>query len=298
MLERQMRSGMHLQRHRVGLIDHDARLRHQLLGAFQILCVAMVALSPVVALATPGPLDRRAFIPPTVLALGTLAQHLLWRRHKDRIVSHVIVGSLLVAMAAGILLNGILAPSSVIPMLCVLLAGYLLGREAAWKAGFASIALLVGGYLATRLGLVPRLVVPLGVWARVVAIQIVVSAGILALPLRGLLSGVRRIEQERAALDESVHALERHRARLTKEVARRTRDLERANSDLMVFSSVLSDELNPRLRSIQDLAEELKLSAPLSARQIDLLERIQEGTSRLDRELRKAFRTSRVDSSS
>lgn len=251
----------------------------------------MVAVSPVAALATPGPLDHRAFIPPVILASGTLAQHLLWRRHKDQIVSQVIVGSLLVAMAAGILLNGILAPSSVIPLLSVLLAGYLLGRETAWKVGIASVLLLVCGSIATRFGFLPRLVAPASVWARVVAIQIAVSAGILALPLRGLLSGVQRIEQEKAALEVSVHSLERHRAHLTREVARRTRDLELANTDLSVFSFVLSHDLKPPLRSIQDMSEALTATSSLTPRQVELLGQIQESASRLDRDLQKALRS-------
>ena len=291
MLDQDMSSGT--RKRQVGLIDHDARLRHQLLGAFQVLCAAMVAVSPVVALATPGPMDRRAFIPSFVLALGTLAQHLLWRRHKDRIVSHVIVGSMFLALIAGTLLNGIRAPSVAIPLLDVLLAGYLLGRELAWGVGVASILVLLGGYIATRLGYLPAPVAPESVWSRVVAIQITVSAGILALPLRGLLSGVQRIAREKAALEESVNSLERLRGHLTREVARRTKDLELANSNLSIFASVLSHDLKTPLRAIQGMADELKATSTLDAAQTRLLEQIQSGSGELEENLQKALQNTR-----
>lgn len=287
-----MQSGM--PRHQVGLIDHDAKLRHQLLGAFQILCGGMVAVASAIAFVTPGPLDRRSLIPPIVLALGTLVQHLLWRRHLDKIVSFVTVGSLFLAMITGTLLNGIEAPSAVIPLLSVLIAGYLLGRGYAWKTGMALILVLLGGIIATRLGYLPTIVAPEGVWSRIIAIQIVVSAGILAIPLRGLLSGVQRIDQEKAALEESVHSLERHRRHLTEEIARRTRDLELANSDLSVFSSVLSHDLKVPLRSIQGLAETLKSTSALTSPQTELLERILERSAQLDRDLQKAISNTRA----
>lgn len=280
-----------------GLVDHDARLRHQLLGAFQILCASMVPLTPLVALATPGPLDRRVFIPTAVLALGTLAQHLLWRMRKDRIVSRVIVASLVSAMAVGMFVNGVRAPSSVIPLLAVLLAGYLLGRKSAWRVGCASLLLLAAGTFADRLGWLPAPLAPEGVWTRVVAIQIAVSAGILAIPLRGLLSGVERIDREKAALEASVESLERHRNRLTREIARRTRDLELANSDLSVFSFVLSHDLRTPLRTIRGMAEALRSSPDLTAAQRDLLDRIAVGSTRLDRDLQTALENAPPDRS-
>jgi signal transduction histidine kinase len=291
-----MRSGT--RNRQVGLIDHDARLRHQLLGVFQILCLAMVAVTPLAALASSGPLDRRAFIPPAVIASGTLVQHLLWRRHKDRIVSFVLTGSLFLALIAGTLLNGIRAPSTVIPVLSILLGGYLLGREFAWKVGIASLFVLLGGYIAARFGRLPSLVAPVGVWSRVVAIQIAVSAGILALPLRGLLSGVRQIEREKAALEESVDSLERLRKILTKDVARRTRDLELANADLSIFTSVLSHDLDTPLRSIQGATEALgSTPASLTTEQTELLERIRAGSARLEEDLRRAIRNTHADRS-
>ena len=285
-------------RHRpLGLVDHDARLRHGLLGAFQVLCVGMVAASPLAALASPGPLDWRAFIPPVVLAIGTAVQFVLWRRHKDRIVSIAIIVSLLVAMAVGTALNGILAPSVCIPLLALLLAGYLLGRVAAWIAGGFSLAILCAGWAATRWGWLPQLHPPLVVWARVVAIQTAVSAAILAIPLRGLLSGIRRIEMERRGLDESTLSLERHRSHLGREVVRRTRELELANADLAAFSYALSHDLEEPLRSLRLQAKTVEQAGALTEQQRGLLRKILEESNSLENSLQEAIQLSRTEGS-
>jgi len=114
----------------------------------------------------------------------------------------------------------------------------------------------------------------------------------LIIPLHGLLSGVRLIEQEKAALELSILRLEEKQSLLAREVKTRTRELELANSDLKAFSSALSHDLRTPLRSIQTHAATLE-SADLSSHQKQLLARIQMGVAKLESDIKETLRHTR-----
>lgn len=276
-----------------GIVDHDSDLRHSLLGAFQVLCVILLAGGTVATLALRTPETPRSFVPPSVLVIGTLVQYALWRKRKDIIAAHAWVWTLMFVTVVGTVVNGLRSPAAFTPLLTILTAGYLLGKRAAWRVSVASLVLLVSVYAASKWGWLASLHPPVSVWARVLVIQMLASTASLAIPLRGLLSGVSIIESEKQALGHSVAALENRTLQLAEEVARRTRELEMANSDLATFSFSLSHDLQTPLRSIQGFAKALEEAPDLSDRQKELLDRIRIGSGHLETGIRHILANAR-----
>ena len=274
-------------RRHFGIVDHDSELRHSLLGAFQILCLVMLVGSTVATLAMPRSEAPRSFVAPGVLLVGALVQHILWRKRKDVVVAHAWVWTLMLVTVVGTFVNGLRSPAAITPLLTIVTTGYLLGKRAALRVSIASLVFLAGVYLATKWGWLATPTPPATVWARVLIVQMLVSTASLAIPLRGLLSGVALIETEKEALGRSVTDLEHRSAHLAQEVVRRTRELEMANSDLATFSFSLSHDLQTPLRSIQGFARNLESTPGLSLRQKDLLDRIRHGSARLDSDIRQ-----------
>ncbi len=275
-----------------GLVDHDADLRHDLLGAYLVSCILVNVVSIVVFFLDSQAIRLNGLVPPLVLTLGTAIQYLLWRQRKDRIFSIVLIATFLAMFMAGTLANGILSPATPLPILTVVLGGYLLGTKIAYRVGIAALAFLFLAYLATRLGLLSHPNPPSSVWARVLVTLILASGCVLIIPLRGLLSGVRLIEQEKAALELSILRLQEKQSLLAREVRHRTRELELANSDLDAFSSALSHDLRTPLRSIQTHASTLETAA-LSSHQKQLLARIQLGVAKLESDIKETLRHTR-----
>lgn len=290
----------HPQKHDFGLIDHDAKLRHSLLGAFQIQVLCLVGIGSIVSLITSGhgPFDQRSIVPPIVLIAGNIVQYFLWRKRKDTVVAYAVVGSLFLVMAVGTLFNGLLAPAVFVPLLTIIGAGYLLGSRTAWLMGVASLAFLLFAYIGHKLGVIHAQTPPAAIWARIVGVQLVASAFSLAIPLRGLLSGVRLIDQEKSALERSLIELEGRRAILSREVDQRTHELEQANADLAAFSYSLSHDLETPLRSIQGFAQTLESNPNLTQRQKMLLAKISLGSSELETDIRRILQNSRGESES
>ena len=275
-----------------GLVDHDADLRHNLLGAYLVSTVVLNLGSIVLFFLDSNPLRLNGLVPPVVLTVGTAIQYLLWRQRKDRVFSIVLIATFFLMFVAGTLANGILSPATPMPILMVILSGYLLGTKIAYRVGIASLAFLFLAYFATRLGLLSHPNPPSYVWARVLATLIFVSGCALIIPLRGLLSGVKLIKQEKAALELSILRLEEKQTLLAREVRHRTRELELANSDLNAFSSALSHDLRTPLRSIQTHASALE-TAELSSHQKQLLARIQMGVAKLESDIKETLRHAR-----
>ncbi|HQF54383.1 MAG TPA: histidine kinase dimerization/phospho-acceptor domain-containing protein [Fibrobacteria bacterium] len=275
-----------------GLVDHDADLRHSLLGAYLVCTVVLNFGSIVLFFLDPNPIRLSGLVPPIVLTVGTAIQYLLWRQRKDRVFSIVLIATFFWMFVGGTLANGILSPATPIPILMVVLSGYLLGTKIAYRVGIVSLAFLFLAYFATRMDLLPHPNPPSSVWARVLVTLIFVSGCALIIPLHGLLSGVRLIEQEKAALELSILRLEEKQSLLAREVKTRTRELELANSDLKAFSSALSHDLRTPLRSIQTHAATLE-SADLSSHQKQLLARIQMGVAKLESDIKETLRHTR-----
>lgn len=275
-----------------GLVDHDADLRHSLLGTYLVSCVLVNVASIAIFFLDSNPIRLNGLVPPIVLTIGTAIQYLLWRQRKDRVFSIVLIATFFLMFVAGTLANGILSPATPMPILTVIIGGYLLGTKIAYRAGIVSLVFLLLAYLATHFGLLPHPNPPSSVWARVLVTQIFVSGCALIIPLRGLLSGVKLIEQEKAALELSILRLEEKQSLLAREVKHRTRELELANSDLNAFSSALSHDLRTPLRSIQTHATTLE-TADLSSHQKQLLARIQMGVAKLESDIKETLRHTR-----
>jgi len=145
-----------------------------------------------------------------------------------------------------------------------------------------SIAVLTGIYGATKFGWLAAMEPPPVVWARVIAIQFAASATNLLLPLRGLFSGVKLIEREKTALEQSINQLNLKREELALEVDRRTHELETANSDLAGFAYTLSNDLRAPLSSIDSYTRQLSATDGLGEHQKALVQRLRELSSSLD----------------
>lgn len=277
-----------------GLVDHDAKLRHRLLGAYLVVTTISLLVTTALFLAKPGTLRWNEFVPPMVLIVGGSIQFVLWYRHMDRVFSYMVVVTFLGMYAAGTMVNGILSPATPIPILMVIFAGYLLGRKVAWRVGILSMVLLAFFYAATRMRAIPTLVPPDMIWTRVLIINIVVSTGILLIPLRGLISALRILDQEKAALELSILRLEERRTQLSRTVQDRTRELELANSDLATFSQALSLDLRAPMSSIHSHAGALD-SGDLDVHQKELLARIHLGIAKLESDIRKTLDKTRTE---
>ena len=276
-----------------GLVDHDSRLRHSLLGILLSLTLVLVCGPVVYQLLRPGSLDLRSAIPSLVLVVGILFQFQLWRQQKDTLVAWMTVSTLVFVTTIGSMVNGLRAPSTIGPMLTVIATGYLLGKRAAWIIGTTSISVLAGVYGATKIGWLAAIEPPPVVWARVIAIQLSASATNLLLPLRGLLSGIKLIESEKVALEGSLNKLDQQRIDLAQEVERRTRELETANSDLAGFAYTLSNDLRAPLSSIDSYTRQLAATDGLGPHQKALVHRLRELSSSLDLDIDTAVHQAR-----
>ncbi|MEN9308060.1 MAG: hypothetical protein RL173_1992 [Fibrobacterota bacterium] len=276
-----------------GVVDHDTRLRHSLLGAILTMTMILVCASALFVLTGPEAFDHRATIPPLVMFFGILIQFQLWRMEKDTILAWTVVCTLTMATFVGSLVNGLRAPSTIGPLLTVLVTGYLLGKRAAWIVGSLSIAFLTAVYVANKLEWLGPIEPPSVVWARVIAIQLIASATTLLIPLRGLFSGIKLIGNEKIALEESMHKLDLQRVELAQEVERRTRELETANSDLAGFAYTLSNDLRAPLSSIDSYTRQLAATDGLGTRQKALVQRLRELSSSLDLDIDTAVHQAR-----
>ncbi len=279
-----------------GIIDHDAQLRHSLLGAYQLTTLFILCLSTLVSFLSSGggKIDPRTLIPVFVIVIANVVQYLLWRKRKDSVVAYVLVGGFFLVSVIGTLHNGILAPSVVVPLMVTIMSGYLLGSRFAWRVGLASLAFLFVAFIAAKSGHIPRVSPPSAIWARVVGIQVIASLFSLTIPFRGLVSSVKLIDQERSALERSMAELEGRKELLSKEVEQRTHDLARANSDLAAFSYSLSHDLETPLRSIQGYVLNLESNPNLDPRQKSLLEKIKARSQALDLDIRQILLNSRA----
>jgi len=277
-----------------GLVDHDTRLRHSLLGALLFITMCLICAPTLYLLLQPGPLDLRAAIPSLLLFVGMLVQFQLWRLEKDELVAWVVVVMLTTVTIVGSTVNGLRAPSTIGPLLTVMATGYLLGKRAAWIVGTILLTSLLGIYMATKWGLLATIQPPQAVLARVIAIQLVSSATTLLIPLRGLFSGVKLIEQEKIALEQSMIRLDQQRTLLAQEVENRTRELETANSDLAGFAYTLSNDLRAPLRSIESYIRLLDATEGLDPRQRRLVQRIHELSASLDLDIDTAVYQAKI----
>jgi len=277
-----------------GLVDHDTRLRHSLLGAILVITLCLICAPTLYVLLQPGPLDLRAALPSLVLFIGILVQFQLWRLGKDDLVAWVVVAMLTTVTVVGSIVNGLRAPSTIGPLLTVMVTGYLLGKRAAWIVGTISLASLAGVYVATKCGILAVFEPPSAVLARVIAIQLVSSATTLLIPLRGLFSGVKLIGQEKTALENSMAKLDQQRTLLAQEVDNRTRELETANADLAGFAYTLSNDLRAPLRSIESYTRLLVATEGLNPRQKTLIQRLNELSTSLDLDIDTAVYQAKI----
>jgi signal transduction histidine kinase len=224
---------------------------------FQNLLLAAVAVWLLVSIRLfqeHGHFDPRHYVAGVAALLCCGVCALLMRRGRFAPVAHFTCSGLLLIPLAMAALHGVRSPGLLLSSLSIAVSGYLLGLGAAVGYGAAGMTLCWGLFLVQSWQGSPFPEPPVEVLADILLMMLLVTGGILAIPLQGMIRAHGRLFMARRTLDASIRTLEERSRSLEADVETGTRELEVVNTDLKRFPLALAHDLRTPLQTLSGYA--------------------------------------------
>jgi signal transduction histidine kinase len=246
-----------------GLLSYSPQDGRKFLRAL-VWLTTFVPIPTIIATYHNGGGQWRYLIGSGVILSSALLCHALLLFRKYRTVANTLCVAMLLSAVMAASAHGVRVPGLVGSFVAVAMAGYLLGfRKALIYAAIALVSLW-GVFLRQKLGYIHAIEPPFYAWGSVLINLLLVSAIILAIPLRGLLRTHAMGIKERRKLVESIKALDERSRNLESDVEMKTRDLAMINADLERFPLALAHDLRSPLQAISGFVSLLQQGARLT----------------------------------